>query len=256
MGLGDSLYLQAVARHLVRQGQRIEACSAWPDVFRPLGDRVKVSPFRRDRIDRLAHYSMRKRETTNQFQDCCLQAGLHGHVDLRLDWTALNFDLVDRILSLRGPVILVQLPRSPMGRTDGYGAELLPDCRAIQKVIDTLSGFASFVLVGSGKPLFEFRGINLDLTNKTSVCDLIDVAAVANGFLGYVSFAVPLSESLGKPALFVWSRRGLRSRTEYIRTITPQKIFHGETSRFVMDDAEASEIEKAAHALFEQAAGP
>ncbi len=255
MGLGDSLYLQSVARHLVRKGHRIEACSAWPDVFRPLGDRARVVPFRRDRIDRLAHYSLRKREKTDQFQDCCLQAGIREPVELRLDWTVRNAALAEQILSLRGPVILVQLPRSPMGRTDGYGAELLPDCRSIQVAIDTLKGFASFVQVGSGEPLFRFRGIDLDLVNKTTVCDLLDVAAVASGVLGYVSFAVPLSESLGKPALFVWSRKGLRSRTEYIRTITPHKIFHRESSRFVMDDADRSNIEKAAHALFEQAAG-
>jgi hypothetical protein len=68
------------------------------------------------------------------------------------------------------------------------------------------------------------------------VRDLLDVASVADGFLGYCSFMVPLAESFSKPALFVWSHRGLRAPQAYVRQITPQKILHRDTSHFVMDD--------------------
>lgn len=248
MGLGDALYLQGVARYFKERGQALEVCCAWPDVFRYYGDMAKVTGFRRNRIDILAHYSLRKSRTdTNQWQDCCIQAGIREPWDMRLDWKVTNQGLVD---SLKGkPVLCVGLPRSPMGRTDGFGKELLPDCAAIQRCIDVLRQKYLIVQVGGGKALHQFTGIDVDLSNRTSVCELIDVASQADAFLGYVSFLVPLAESFDKPALFVWSRRGTTRAHRYITQITPQKILSKPTSRFIFDNAPAKDIDAAASAL-------
>jgi hypothetical protein len=59
---------------------------------------------------------------------------------------------------------------------------------------------------------------------------------VAHGFIGYVSFIVPLAESLMKPALLVWSSRGLRGTHQYIQRITPKKVLHRPSSRWAMDN--------------------
>jgi hypothetical protein len=254
MGLGDALYLQSVARHLVAQGHRVEACCAWPDVFRPLGDRVKVSPFRRERVDRLAHYTSRKAVAgTDQFQDCCINARINGPVELRLDWKIANPLILDKIAGGGVPIVVVQMPRAPFARTDGYGMELLPDCRVVQRIMDRIGRRAKFVQIGSGVAIPpELAGFDLDLTNRTSVCDVLDIGALADGFLGFVSFIVPLSESLLKPSLLVWSRKGLRSPHQPVRTITPQKILHRESSRWLMDDCTEQELAEAADAFLEQ----
>ncbi len=145
------------------------------------------------------------------------------------------------------PVLVVQLPRSPMGRTDGFGAELLPDCRVIQKLIDRARETHTVVQVGAGAALFKFEGIDLDLANGTTVAEMLDVAAVADRFLGYVSFLVPLAESFNKPALFVWSRAGLDTRQHlYVRQITPKKVLHKPSSRFVIDDWMQEKIDEVA----------
>lgn len=249
MGLGDALYVQSVARHLVERGEELKVHTAWPDVFRPLGDKVTLVKFSRTGIHILAHYPTRKRFThTTQFKDCCLVAGIEETVDLRLDWKPTNHELIGKLQQGK-PIICVQLPRAPMGRKDGFGAELLPDCAVIQKAIDRLHGRAVIVQIGSGKPLYRFRGVDIDLADKTSVSDLLDVASVASGFLGYCSFIVPLAESLSKPALLAWSRRGLRSGTLYVRQITPGKILHKPSSRYVMDDATNEQINEAADDL-------
>lgn len=255
MGLGDSLYLQAVCRHLVGLGERLEVCTAWPDVFRPLQGKVSISPFRRDRIGRLAHYSLRRHvPETDQFRDCCLQAGITAPVDLRLDWDyPVNTDLVSSLRQRGKPIIVVQLPRAPMDRKDGFGAELLPDCSVIQSAIDALADRALVVQIGSGVPLYKFEGVGVDLANRTSVTDVIDVAWAADAFLGYVSFMVPLSESFNKPSLFVWSRQGLRSKYELIRWLTPKKVLHRTSSCVLVDDCSQQQIAEAANALFEQA---
>ena len=257
-GFGDSLYLQGVARHLAQAGpQPIEVCSNYPDVFLPLNGRVQVSPFRRNNVSRVAHYISRKHvKGTDQFRDCCINAGVHELVELRLDWMVQNPALIERVQRPARPIIIVHLPRAPMDRSDGYGMELLPDCRTIQRAIDLLAGCATIVQVGKGDPLFEFRGIDIDLANATSVADVIDVASVASGFVGYCSFIVPLAESLRKPALVVWSRRGSRSSNEFIRAITPQKIFHRVTSRAVFDDCDHPELVEAVDALCREVRSP
>jgi hypothetical protein len=252
-GIGDALYLQSVARHFVEKGEAIEACCDWPDVFRPLAGKVKVSPFRRKPIDRLAHYSARRAIAgTTQFEDCCIQAGIRDRVDLRLDWQIVNVGLVEMLRATGKPIVVVQLPRAPFGRTDGFGKELLPDCRRIQDAIDRLSGRAFLVQVGKGAPWFQFEGIDLDLVDRTSVAEMIDIGLAADAFLGYVSFIVPLAESFSKPALLVWSRAGLNSRHEVIRTIQPQKILHGPLSRWVMDDCSSEHLRNAVDALCDE----
>jgi hypothetical protein len=73
---------------------------------------------------------------------------------------------------------------------------------------------------------------------------------VATAFVGYCSFVIPLAESLNKPALLVWSKRGLRSGQPYIAAIKPEKILHKKTSRHLLDDANDTQIAEAADALF------
>lgn len=246
MGLGDALYVQSVARHLTEQGQRLRVFTAWPDVFRPLP--VETAPFSRQGVDILAHYSTRKAiEGTTQFEDCCASAGIKEPIDLRIDWKASA-----PIAESTKPIVLVQLPRSPMGRTDGFGADLLPDCRQIQRAIDALRGRATIVQVGAGKRLYEFRNIDIDLADKTTIPQLFDLTASATALLGYVSYFVPLAESFDKPSLLVWSKRGLRSQHRYIRQITPEKILHKASSCSILDDAHADAIEEAAHELLQR----
>jgi hypothetical protein len=250
-GLGDSLYLQSVARHFVSKGRDVEVHSNWPDVFRPLAGRVTVEPFSRVEVDRISHYTQGKNNRhTSQWQDCCHRAGIGLGTELRLDWTPVDSALVRKVRKGGKPVIAVLIPREPMDRHDGFGRELLPDCGRIQQVIDRIGERVRFVQVGKGDALYQFGGIDLDLKNATTVSGMIDVIHGAAAVLGYVSFIVPLAESLGKPGLMVWSRRGLQSETDYVRTITPKKIIHRhDLLDAVIDDAPPHELQKATDAL-------
>lgn len=245
MGLGDALYVQSIVRHLIEKGESLKVHTAWPDVFRQLGRKVEILPFSRQ-VNILAHYSSRKGKTdTTQFEDVVLQSGLKPPVDLRLDWQVEDDELVRKLKETANgrPILCVQLPRSPMGRKDGFGAELLPDCRVIQRAIDMLRERALVVQIGAGRALYTLERIEVDLSNKTSVGQLLDVASVADGFLGYVSFLVPLAESFSKPALLVWSHRGLKAGHAYIRQITPQKVLFRKSSVYVFDDWPAVKIQ-------------
>lgn len=257
-GLGDAIYLQSIARALIEQGHHVEACTDWPDVFAPLGDDVTVSPFRRDRIDRLAHYSMRRgKEGTDQFADGCIQAGLAGPVEFRLGWNVKDDSWRERLRAAGKPAVLVQMPRPPFGRSDSFGMEFLPDFRTVQRAIDLLRGKAFLVQVGQGETLYPLDGIDLDLSNATSVCDLLDIATIADGFLGYCSFIVPLAEAQRKPALLIWSRKGMKSPHDVVRRMTPQKVLHRkDSSRFVFDDCQPHQMGAAVETFCRQIGCP
>lgn len=241
MGIGDAIYVHAVARFLVAQGVQLKVATAWPDVYRFLP--VECVPFRRDRIDILAHYSARKPQPTRQWQDVCITARVPTDTELAIEWRATG-DIGEQVRRQAGglPVIAVQMPRAPMGRTDGFGRELLPDCTAIQRLIDAARGRAFLVQIGAGKQVHRFDGIDLDLANRTTVPELFDLAQAVDGFLGYVSFVVPLAEVMNKRALLVWSARGLKAPLSYVRQITPQKVLEKSTSRWVMDNADRATL--------------
>lgn len=232
-GLGDSLFVYPIARHFLRKGNSVKVLSDWGEVFSQLG--VSVGPFSRQGATRIAHYSLRRGfPTSNQFQDCCFSSKLRPEdVEYKMDWVPKR-----KILPVGRPNILVQMPREPFNRGDNFGIDLLPDCSRIQKIIDLLKDRFSFILVGSGKPLYEFSGLMIDLSNKTSVSDLIDLASTADGFIGYPSFMVPLSELFDKPSLFVWSKKGLTSGKLVLRQITPRKVLSKNSSSFVIDDVD------------------
>lgn len=250
-GLGDALYLQSVARHFIEQGEYLDICSNWNDVFIPLKGKCDVSPFTREKIDIVAHYSQRKAYDTKQFDDCCIQAGIKEKVDLRLDWKIQDKQFI-RKFKLEKPILLVLIYRFPMDRMDGFAKELLPDFNVIQSIINQFKDTHKVILCGSGTSLMDYQGIDIDMSNKTSVSQLIDLASISDVMLGYCSFFVPLAESLNKKALFVWSLQGLKSNTDYIRRITPNKILYKDTSKFVIDNWSQEKINEVVSGFIKQ----
>lgn len=249
-GLGDSIYLQSIAHFLTRSDQeRLCVATDYPALFEQMGRRIKTIPFTRQGVTIVAHYVARKQiYGTSQFTDMCMQAGLHaGSVALHLDWKCTDEARIAEVKARGRPYVCVQLPRAPMGRIDGFGAELLPDCNAIQKALDAIGQHATLVQIGAGRPLFEFTGIDLDLADKTTISQLVDIVQGSAGVVGYPSFIVPLAESLERRSLLFWSRAGLRSPTPFISSICPQKIVHKTgLATVVKDNATDQEIIHAA----------
>lgn len=237
-GLGDAMYLRSAVELLLRtepdvKEHDITVCCDYPQVFHGLF--VTVAAFRRTGINRLAHYSIRKGEKTNQWDDVCIQAGLKAE-PMRITWSVRNKNLVDEVRRLAAgrKVILCHGGRIPMGRTDGFGAELAPLKSGFDDVLRCLSD-CYVVRVGKGNALYPLS-VGIDLTDLTTVSDLFDLAVLCDGIVGQCSYAVPLAEALDKPAIFVWSAKGLRSKTKYVQQITPAKILSKRSSLYVVDD--------------------
>lgn len=246
-GLGDSIYVRPIAEHFVRRGEAVQVCTNYPDVF--IGSGAEVAPFSRTKIDVLAHYTRGKfTETTNQWQDVCLASKI-PEIPLRFEWRVRNARLVERILAAAQgrPLILVHGGRTPMGRNDTFGAELLPEKHAFDTA---LAALADGYLVRVGAADKYSIVVDDDLSGCTTVSDLIDLGSVCDGWVAQCSFAVPLAEALGKPLLGVWSARGLACKTRFISAITPRKILSAATSRSVVDDWPRDRIVEVARDTF------
>jgi len=241
-GLGDALYLQPIVRHLLMQGRDdLIVGTDYPAVFSQL--KVPTTPLVKSQGKIIGHYTGRKSVPgTSQFEDCCIRAGINEPVEMVLNWKPVNKTLINQLKRFGKPILLVSMPRSPMGRNDGFADELMPTQEAYLAVLGTLKKHFLIVQVGSGKALFPLPGIDVDLGNKTCVTDLIDVATAASGMFGYCSFMIPLAESLNKPGLFLWSRRGLESKSAFINTITPEKVLHKPSSLHAVDDWDVRRI--------------
>lgn len=259
-GLGDSLYIQPLARYLVQKGKHVEIRSWFPDVFLPLigTGKAKVVDFRRGNADYNAHYVRRKEIwTSDQFEDGCIAAGLPKDIDMQLDWEVVANRFNSGILNAaRGrPIIAVNFPRRPAGKAkegDIYW-EMEPGWSKYQELVSRISKHALVVQIGAGECRCPLTDIEIDLANRTTVVDLLDVASICDGFFSWCSFVVPLAESLNMPGLYLWAARGLESRDKWTRLTTPQKVLHRPASRFILDNASEAAMELAVDDLLEQA---
>ncbi len=135
-----------------------------------------------------------------------------------------------------------------MARTDGFGAELLPDRAAFDAATSALDD-CFLVQIGKGHQIYPLKS-DLNISGKTSIPDLFDVVSICAGVVAQCSFAVPLAECFDKPLLAIWAHRGLSTgRHQYVSSITPKKILSKPTSRFVIDDLPACQIQQAAYAF-------
>lgn len=254
-GLGDSVYLRAIADHLAAAGEEITALSNYPEIF--AGSPCRVEPFRRERVDIVAHYVMGKANPgTTQWDDVRIAAGVRDPIPLAFDWRIQNGELVDGVRERADglPVVLVQGGRTPMARTDGFGKELLPDRQAFEAAIDAIRGRCYLVAVGKAEPVYRVL-VDEDLTGQTSVADLLDLFKACNAAVSQVGYAVPMAEVFDIPLLVVWADSGLKSREPYVARITPSKIFSKPTSAFVVDDWEPARIAEHAHRFLRTASG-
>ena len=118
-GLGDTLYMRSLVRHLVGIGKNLQVCTDYPELFE--GMPVTFDVFSRHNIDYLSHYTKHKADQrTNQWQDICKTAGVEA--ELKIDWKVKNKSLVNEILDMANgrKVLFVHGGREPMARKDRF----------------------------------------------------------------------------------------------------------------------------------------
>lgn len=246
-GLGDSVYLRAIADHLAHAGREVTALSDYPEIF--AGSPCHVEPFRRTAVDIAAHYVMGKANpVTNQWQDVCRAAGVMHDIPFRFNWPAGASGQALRRRAAGRPVVLVQAGRTPMARKDRFGAELLPRREAVEAALEELRGECYLVAVGKAEPLYGLP-VDEDLTGRTTVADLLDLFQACDAVVAQCGFAIPMAEIFDRPLLVVWAAAGLTAAELYVRQITPAKVLSKPTSTWAMDDWAPDAIARGARQL-------
>ena len=246
-GFGDNLYVQAVCRYYNNVlKEPLSVATPYYDLFKEL-ELIEPTGFTKAGAQIIAHYTQRKKNTsTSQFKDCCLQAGAPIDTELKLDWQYQNGTQSEIIRQkAKGrPILVVQMPRMPMARQDPFGIELLPTESALKNAVEILAEKTGSytVLIGKGSALYDIN-THYSAVNKTTIPELLDVAHVADRFIGQVSSIIPMAESFGKPVLSVFSRRGFNSANWFISSILPNKVNHYDSSISIVDDDPPEKIE-------------
>lgn len=249
-GLGDALYVRAVAEKLKQKGP-VTALTDYADVF--IGSGIKVAPFQRNGAGIVAHYvHSRANEDTTQWQDVCRSAGINA--ELRFSWKVQNAGLVRSVREkARGrAVVLVHGGREPMDRKDGFGLALMPKQEAFDAVLRSMRG-CFLVQIGKAEQIYPLA-CDLDLNGQTTVSDVLDLAWDCDAVITQCGFPIPLAECFDKPLLAVWGAAHKTSNHVFIRQTTPQKVLSSPRDSFVMDAWGAANIQMVARELLELSA--
>lgn len=225
-GLGDALYLRAIALHMLERGQSPVIHTLWPDAFSDLP--ITVKPIsEEERSIQGAFYCLHCRipepRAMDQFEMCCAQAGLVDPVDFKMGWKVRDTPLTREIKRIGKPILVYQPPKHAKNEEQ----ELVsPRREAFNAFLDDSKYFR--VRIGSPKHVDAKcdAPFDLDLVGKTSIHDAFDIGALGDVFFGEPSFLLVMAEAMDKPVTCMFTRRAQNSGHWRACNATAERIFH------------------------------
>jgi hypothetical protein len=222
-GLGDALYMRAIAIHLIASGEAVTVFTMWPDAFlgidvavKPLGARTGAEDIRHCNF--CLHCRLPEVQMGGMFEMACRQAGILEPVELKAGWAIRNKPLVDKVRrAAGGRPIMVYQPLKPAA-----GVE--------QRLVQPLLGpYADYI--ESRSDHFRVKlglggdgACEMDLTGKTSICDAMDVAAAADFIFGEPCYLTTLAQAMDKTYGCMFSRRAQSAIQSRVRNLTPERF--------------------------------
>jgi hypothetical protein len=235
-GLGDAIYLRAVALHLLAMGKAVKVFTRWPDVFSGMdvefgsmaevtaleGQKFRAPSTQVRNVMACLHCQVPYIAALDKFALACLQAGIEDEIELRIDWQVRNDDLVNRIRDAAGvrPIVVFQ----PLRKAHNEADEVLrPKAGAFAKYVGAVEGFK--VKVGSAEfTTDDGLSCDLDLYGQTSVTDVLDVVSCADLCVAENCFLPVAAQAMNRRFVLVMARRALASNLNKVRGITPERM--------------------------------
>ncbi len=218
-GLGDALYVRAIALHLISKVP-VTVYTPWPEVFSDLAVTVKPLSARTLQVDiRHCSYCLHCRlpevKKTSMFEMACRQAGVLEPVELQVAWEVRNRKLADKVKALAAgrQILAYQPPKvgSSVSAND-FESHLGADHFRIR--------------LGCPGVAQDIGASDLDLFGKTAVTDLLDVASLADGFFGEPCYLTTLAQAMDKPFTCLFSSSAATAADSRTRNLTPERFFH------------------------------
>jgi hypothetical protein len=245
-----------IAQYLYSQDKDIFLLimSDFPDLFRDLPCHVvkhqKINHIEYEGskfpVSKISYCGRKYKDHTNQFQDVCIAADVPTDIPYKLEWTLKNQNIKDDINKLNTknkPICLVTAPFKPFGRDDDWGKEMTVDFTCMDRLITEKKDDYFFIQTCKDDPIYKLKNIDFNLSKKTTVSDLIDIASLSSVLIGQVGHCLPLAECLDKPALIFFSANGLKCGNKFLEAITPTKtIYKKSMVKYVIDNWSEAKI--------------
>jgi hypothetical protein len=224
-GLGDTIYVRAVALHFLDRGDGVKVFTRWPDVFWDLP--VKFLPpdeLNKHPNTRHVAYTHLIPHEGSQFQARCEAAEIYEPVKLELRWRAANADLLESVRQRAGgrKIFIYQ----PLKVCKTAEMEIMrPHYGAYRQII---ADHSDCYRIKIGHPPFvdddRHLPCELDLLGKGFIRDTFDVCTMGDLFFGECCFVPVIAEALDKNFICMFSRRAASGARAW--TVTPQWQFH------------------------------
>lgn len=218
-GLGDAIYLRAIALNFLRRGKSVVVSTHWPQLFADMP--VKISPD--DGTYRGIGFSLHHKLSgvyqeyagLDQFRLWCIRAGIpDAEFDLR--WTVRNTELCGKVKrNAAGRKVLMYQPRK-------LKTEFRPTREAYQEWVEA---HGEYYRIRVGASAFVERDpmpCELDLLDRASVADVFDVATVCDLFFGEPCYVGILADALSKHSVCMLPA----VLPEDWNHVTVQRMFH------------------------------
>ncbi len=244
-GLGDAIYVNTIAQEFLKFNKHVAIRTKYQHVFKYLP--VETVPYSKGGEDRAFNYGGRARQNndTNQWQDLLTAARLDVNTPMCTCWELVNTELAERVKieSAGRRVLVISMPHRIFGdRQDDYGQELQPNWKKFVPILKAAKDTCYIVQIGQGHIQHRFDGIDLELTNRTSIFDLMDFGIIGDVFFGQCGFIIPLAEGMNKPLFNIFSANCLTLKDPFLNNITGKKVQSGKRSAWAFDNIDDAEM--------------
>lgn len=233
-GLGDVIYMRALAMHFLERGESVHVYTRWEEVFIDLnvttapvfpgrtleGVRVMTDPF----------WPEPTNLGKNIFEVSCVVAGVTEPVELKINWTVQDPVLVEQVRhSARGRKILVFQPLKRL--TYANQERATPSREAFNRYL--ANRYDCYRIKVGGHPDYVVADpeteCDLDLSGPNSIVKAFDIATVADVFFGEANFLVSLAQATKKQFVLM---------VPHDKFVPPERSFDMTYGTVIFDNAE------------------
>lgn len=192
-GLGDAVYGYPIAKHLARKGP-VTVSTKYPEVFSALKNVQTTDD--RSNCDLVLRYTRVPGKT--QWEEICKATGFE--VPFVFDWpkTLKDFDLPQ--IPQGKKLCIIKEPCVAHMHKSAKNYSMSPRVDEMQAWVNQNSKRFFFVSVGQDEQFkARLKGIDIDLTNKLTVPQLLTLCANAGAIVTQIGHLVPIAQGLRIP---------------------------------------------------------
>lgn len=237
-GLGDCVYAVSIAEYYSKEYDNIYVMSDFPVLFEHLPkvkcfkhkklNHIDLPDGRKKDIDKRFTYCGRKYTAgTTQFEDSYLSIHIKEKLEMNISWKVKNNELVDNIRKCAKDkkICILSAPYEPFGRDDEWGSLLRIKPDIMQTIVNNRDDIY-FIQVGNKYALHKISNVDLDLIDKTSVSDLMDLVCICDFGISQIGNLLPICECMNKKNFLIFAITGQNCGNKFIEAVTPEKCVH------------------------------